>query len=312
MRREAVLSSRIEGTQASLSDLFLFEAAGQPAKETSDVREVSNYVTALREALAHIEKIPISLRLLRDMHRTLMHGARGDEVTPGEFRTSQNWIGFSGARLDDAIFVPPPVSQMNECLDAFEKFLHEPQTFPFLVWLALVHYQFEAIHPFRDGNGRIGRLLLVLLMCVHDALCQPLLYLSAYFEKHRTDYYDGLLAVSQRGDWERWIRFFLNAVEEQSKDAIRRATTLNALRDDFRHQLQSARSSALLLKTVDEMFRFPATTISVLANHLKVTYRSAQQIVDKLVAAGILSEATGQSRNRIYFAPRIFEIVGTD
>jgi cell filamentation protein, protein adenylyltransferase len=309
MRKEAVLSSRIEGTQASLSDLFLFEAAGAPERDTSDVREVANYVRALREGLRRVKEMPISLRFLRDMHATLMRGVRGDDLTPGEFRTTQNWIGFPGARLNEAIFVPPPVTQMNESLDAFERSLHEPQTLPFLVWLALVHYQFEAIHPFRDGNGRIGRLLLVLLMCVHEALCQPLLYLSAYFEKHRTEYYDGLLAVSQRGEWEQWIRFFLCAIEEQSKDAIRTATTLNALRDEYRTRLQAARASALLLRTVDEMFQFPAISMPSLAKELKVTYRSAQLIIDRLIAANILKEATGKARNRIYLAPQILSII---
>jgi len=309
MRKEAVLSSRIEGTQASLSDLFLFEAAGTPERESSDVREVSNYVVALQSGLARLEQTAVSLRFMRELHAILMRGARGDEVTPGEFRTSQNWIGHAGARLDEAIYVPPPVPEMHGCLDRFEHFLHEPRTLPFVVWLAVVHYQFEAIHPFRDGNGRIGRLLLVLLMCVHDVLCQPLLYLSAYFEKRRSEYYDGLLAVSQRGAWEPWIRFFLRAVEEQSQAAINTATSLNALRDEYRKRFHAARASALLLRTVDEMFRSPAISMPLLAKELDVTYRSAQQIITKLIDAGMLKEVTGRARNRIYIAPRIVEII---
>ena len=313
MRKEAVLSSRIEGTQASLSDLFLFEASGEPERDTTDVREVANYVTALREGLDLVKEIPVSLRLLRDMHRTLMRGAPGDEVTPGEFRTTQNWIGFSGAPLRQAIYVPPPVPEMQASLDAFERYLNEPSDLPFVIWLAIVHYQFEAIHPFRDGNGRIGRLLLVLLMCVHNVLCQPLLYLSAYFEKHRAEYYDGVLAVSQQGDWERWLRYFLRAIEEQSKDAVQRATTLNNLRDKYREGLQSApRASALLLKTVDKLFDYPVVTIPRLSRILGVTYRATQQIVDKLVDAGILTEATGQARNRIYFAVEIYRAIDSD
>lgn len=310
MRKEAVLSSRIEGTQASLSDLFLFEAAGAPERESSDVREVANYVVALRSGLARIQETPVSLRFIRELHAILMRGVRGDEVTPGEFRQTQNWIGHAGARLDEATYVPPPVPQMHECLDHLERFLHESRELPFLVWLAIVHYQFEAIHPFRDGNGRIGRLLVVLLMCVHEVLRQPLLYLSAYFEERRNEYYEGLLGVSQRGEWEPWIRFFLRAVEEQSWEAIRTASALNALRDEFRARFHAARASALLLRTVDQMFRQPAISMPALARELGVTPRSAQQIITKLMAAGILREATGKLRNRIYFAPRIFELIG--
>ncbi len=308
MNKEAVLSSRIEGTQASLSDLFFFEAAGSPDRDKSDVREVANYVRALEAGLQNVQSIPVSLRLLRDMHRILMLGARGDEVTPGEFRETQNWIGAS-RHMEEAIFVPPPVDHMKASLDAFEKYLHESQTFPFLVWLAIVHYQFEAIHPFRDGNGRIGRLLLVLLLSVHGALHEPLLYLSAFFERHRSTYYDLLLGVSQRGAWEDWIRFFVRAVEEQSRDAVNRARKLNELLGNYRRQLQAARTSALLLRTVEELFRYPAITVPIVADLLHITFRSAQSIVDKLARAEIVREVTGRSRNRIYFAPAIVAII---
>jgi Fic family protein len=308
MQKEAVLSSRIEGTQASLSDLFFFEAAGAPERDQSDVREVANYVRALELGLMRVKDLPVSQRLLREMHAVLMQGARGDEVTPGEFRETQNWIGAS-RRLEDAIFVPPPAGQMRVALGDLERFLHEPSDLPFLVWLALIHYQFEAIHPFRDGNGRIGRLLLVLLLCVHGVLREPLLYLSAYFERHRTTYYDLLLRVSQKGEWEAWIRFFCTAVEEQSRDAVSRAMRLNALLGEFRRRLQSARASALLLRTVEELFRYPAVTIPGVKSSLGVTYRTAQQIVDRLTGHAILTEVTGQSRNRIYYAPEIVAII---
>lgn len=308
MRKEAVLSSRIEGTQASLSDLFFFEAAGAPERDQTDVREVANYLRALEHGLGRVSELPISNRLLREMHAILMKGVRGDDATPGEFRTSQNWIGAS-RRLEDAVFVPPPVDQMNVALGQLEHFLHAPTELPFLVWLAVIHYQFEAIHPFRDGNGRIGRLLLVLLLCIHGALCEPLLYLSAFFERNRPRYYELLLAISQRGEWEAWIRFFLQAVEEQSRDAVVRATKLNELLGEFRRRLQSARSSALLLRAVEELFRSPATTITALKTILGVSYPSAQQIVEKLVEAKILEEVTGQQRNRIYFAPSILRVI---
>lgn len=310
VRKEAVLSSRIEGTQASLSDLFIFDAAGAPPPETSDVREVASYVTALETALERAKDFPISLRFLRDVHLVLMqHAARAEDAAPGEFRRSQNWIGVSGARLDEAIYVPPPANAMESALSDFELYLHEPPTFPFVVWLALIHYQFEAIHPFRDGNGRLGRLLLVILMSVHGVLPQPLLYLSAFFEKHRSTYYDRLLAVSQRGEWEEWIRFFLRAVEEQANDAVMRSQQLHALRDSYRAQMKSTRSSGLLLVTLDELFKSPAISISLLAQKLDVTYRSAQQIIEKLLAAKIVVEATGRPRNRVYYAPEIFRIV---
>lgn len=309
IRKEAVLSSRIEGTLASLSDLFMFEAAGMPERERSDVREVANYVRALEVGLERVKEIPISLRLLLELHDILMEGTRGTETNPGKFRQSQNWIGLPGARLQEAIFVPPPTQQMMDALGAFEIFLHEPQPFPFLVWLAVVHYQFEAIHPFRDGNGRIGRLLLTLLLCVHGVLQTPLLYLSAFFERNREEYYGRLLAVSQRGEWEQWVRFFLQAVEEQSRDAVDRAARLNELRNTYRLQLQGARASALLIATIDDLFKYPAVTIPLLKDTLGVTYRSAQQITMKLENYGILVEATGQARNRIFLAPAIIEII---
>jgi len=308
MRKEAVLSSRIEGTQASLSDLFFFEAAGAPERDQSDVREVSNYVRALEYGLERVHELPVSNRLLRELHAILMTGVRGDDATPGEFRTTQNWIGAS-RRLEEAVFVPPPVDQMNAALGRLEQFLHAPTELPFLVWLAVIHYQFEAIHPFRDGNGRIGRLLLVLLLCIHGALCEPLLYLSAFFERNRPRYYELLLAVSQRGEWEAWIRFFLQAVDEQSRDAVSRATKLNELLGEFRRRLQSARTSALLLRAVEELFRSPATTIPMLKSILGVSYPAAQQIVEKLIGANILVEVTGQQRNRIYFAPAIVRVI---
>lgn len=309
MRKEAVLSSRIEGTEASLSDLFLFEAAGARPRDTSDVHEVANYLTALQAGLKRVHELPVSQRLLRELHAVLMRGVRGDEVTPGEFRTTQNWIGRAGARLDQATFVPPPVAEMHAALSALERFIHADQTFPFLVWLALIHYQFECIHPFRDGNGRIGRLLIVLLMMTNGVLRQPLLYVSAYLEKHRTEYYERLLGVSQRGELEQWVHFFLRAVEEQSHDAVARALELNALRDEYRRKLHSARASGLVLQTMDELFKAPAISIPQLAATLSVTYRSAQQIVTKLETAGIIEEATGRQRNRIYIAPGILHAI---
>jgi Fic family protein len=309
VRREAVLSSRIEGTQASLSDLLFFEAANLREKEVPDVREVSNYVRALEYGLSRLTELPLSLRLIREIHERLLQGTRGEHLTPGEFRRSQNWIGPAGCTLMDASYVPPPVNEMNEALDAFEKFLHADSGLPPLVRLAVIHYQFEAIHPFLDGNGRIGRLLLTLLLCTEKLLTQPLLYLSAYFERHREEYYARLLGVSQEGSWDMWIRFFLRAVAVQARDAIRRSDLLLSLWRRYRQQLQEARSSALLLAIVDSLFEYPALTNPRAAKAHRITPRSAQLNIDKLGAAGILQEATGHKRNRVYVAPEIIRIL---
>ena len=309
VRREAVLSSRIEGTQASFSDLLFFETANLREKEVPDVREVANYVKALQYGLDRLGELPLSLRLIREIHAKLLDGVRGEERTPGEFRRSQNWIGPPGCTLMEATYVPPPVEEMKEALDAFEKYLHAESMLPPLVRMALIHYQFEAIHPFLDGNGRIGRLLITLLLCKEGILSQPLLYLSAFFERHRDDYYRLLLAVSQAGAWNQWISFFLRAVATQAKDAIRRSEKLLDLWRDCRQRMQEARASALLLQLVDDLFAYPAITNSRASQKLAITPRAAQHNIDKLVAAGILEEATGQRRNRVYLAPRILSII---
>lgn len=309
VRREAVLSSKIEGTQASLSDLLFFEASKPSTPKPPDVREVANYVTALEYGLGRLKDLPVSLRLIREMHERLMHGVRGEYMTPGEFRRSQNWIGPPGCLLMDATFVPPPVEEMKEALGELEKYLHAPSALPPLVRLALIHCQFEAVHPFLDGNGRIGRLVLTLLLCAEGLLPQPLLYLSAYFEHHRQDYYDLLLGVSQSGKWSEWVTFFLGGVAEQSRDAVKRSNRLLDLRQEYHRKFQSARSSALLLRLVDELFAYPAITISWAAKRMGVTPRSAQLNVDRLVKERILEEVTGRKRNRVYIAPGIIRII---
>jgi Fic family protein len=314
VRREAVLSSQIEGTQASLSDLFFFESGPAFAKSPGaappeDVREVSNYVTALDYGLARLETLPVSLRLLRELHERLMQGIGGASLTPGEFRTRQNWIGPPNSRLDDTVFVPPPVSAMERCLHDLETFVHASSDLPALVRIALVHYQFEAIHPFIDGNGRIGRLLISLLLCSESLLSQPLLSLSAFFEHHRNDYYRLLLEVSRKGAWSAWIEFFLAGVEEQSRDAIRRTKALLDLRQRYRAQFESARSSALLLKLVDGLLEAPVLTIPQAAKRLRITHRAATLNVMKLVEAGVVAEVTGRGRNRVFVARGILGVL---
>ena len=310
VRREAVLSSRIEGTQASLSDLYAYEAAQLPLFEQSpDVREVYNYVQALEYGLERLRTFPLSLRLIREIHEHLMTSVRGEHQTPGEFRRSQNWIGPPGCTLNDATYVPPPVSEMLEALDKFERFLHAPTPLPPLVRLGLIHYQFEAIHPFLDGNGRVGRLLVTLLLCTWNLLPEPLLYLSAYFAMHQQTYYDLLLSVSQQGSWESWVTFFLNGISSQARDAVARAQRMQNLREDYRAQFQTARAAARLLQVVDLLFARPLLTVRQVEETLGVSTPTAQGYINRLEDAGILREITGQARNRVYQADKVLEVI---
>ena len=308
IRREAVLSSRIEGTRASLVDLYHYESAQLSFfEDTSDVREVHNYVRALDYGLELSKTLPVSLRLIREIHGILMEGVRGEHLTPGEFRRSQNWIGPPGSTIESATIVPPPVDEMYQALDALEKFIHAPSDIPQLARAGLIHYQFEAIHPLLDGNGRVGRLLVILLLIQWGLISQPLLYLSAFFEAHRLDYYDRLLAVSQRGEWEKWLLFFLKGVSSQSLDAITRIERLGLLRNAYRERLRTERAAARLLQTLDVLFERPILNIRQLEAALNVTYRTAQRYVERLQEIGILREVTGQARNRLYRADEILQ-----
>lgn len=309
MRQEAVISSKIEGTQASFSDLLYFEAARIKEDQVPDVREVANYVKAMEYGLSRLNDLPMSLRLIKELHSILMDGVRGYRSTPGEFRRSQNWIGPPGCSLSGASYVPPPVNEMKDALSDLESYFHSGTDTPPLIRLAMIHYQFESIHPFLDGNGRIGRLLTALQLVAYDLLPQPLLYLSAFFEQNRDQYYDLLLDVSRKGAWENWIMFFLHAVEVQSKDAVTRSDRLLDLWQGYRDRLQEARASALLLQLVDYLFGFPAVTNPMATKKLGVTPRSTQLNIDKLIASGILEEITGQKRNRMYVAKEIINII---
>ena len=309
MHREAVLSSRIEGTQASLSDLYFFEAASALPSPQSDVLEVRNYVVALEHGLQRMKDLPVSLRLLREVHEKLMTGIGGEHVTPGEFRRSQNWIGPPGCTLNEATFVPPPVEELMNSLGELEKFWHAPSPLPLLIRLALIHYQFEAIHPFLDGNGRIGRLLLTLLLSSENVLPQPMLYLSAFFERNRDEYYRHLLAVSLDGRWLEWISFFLRGVAEQSRDAVKRSEKLLGVWQRYRQQFQTVRSSASVLKLIDQLFHLPYLTVGSAKSILGVTFRAASLNVEKLVAGGILHELPGRKYGRIFLAREILEVL---
>lgn len=310
LRREAVLSSRIEGTQASLSDLFYFEAAGEKG-QPSDVLEVANYVTALNYGLVRMNDLPLSIRLLSEIHERLMSGVRGNEqhLTPREIRRSQNWIGRAGASLMDATYVPPPVDEMKHCLGELEKYFHAESELPPLVRLALIHYQFEAIHPFLDGNGRIGRLLITLWLVQEGLLSQPILYLSAFFERNRDEYYRLLLAVSQKGVWQEWIEFFLTGVAEQSKDAILRASLVINLWLSYRQRIQSERHSVLTLSLLDAIVAIPVITYRKAEMILGVSPRSARQNLDKLVDLGLLREVTNRARYKIFISSEIIKIL---
>ncbi|MEW6183033.1 MAG: Fic family protein [Bacillota bacterium] len=312
MRREAVLSSRIEGTRASLSDLYAFEAVQArlwDREPNSDVNEVVNYVYALEHALALLIKLPVSLRLIRETHSKLLEGVRGGTRNPGEFRRSQNWIGPPGCTLEKASFVPPPPNEILSALDKLEQFFYQSTSIPPLIRLAMIHYQFEAIHPFLDGNGRLGRMIIVLLSCAWGLLPQPLLYISAFFEANREFYYDLLQAVSTRGAWNEWFLFFLKGVERQSRDALVRAKRLQDLQEGYYERFKTSRSPSTVFRLVDLLFQSPVITIPKASKYIGTTYMPASHHVREFIKAGILREVGGRSRNRLYIANEILDTV---
>lgn len=314
VHREAVLSSRIEGTLATARDVYIHEA-GQAASgrgTPTDVGEVANYVEALEYGLARLETLPLNLRLLCELHERLMTGVRGGEAHPGAFRTFQNWIGRPGSRIADAEYVPPPPAELTEVLGRLERYIDaaDPADPP-LVRLALVHVQFEMIHPFLDGNGRIGRLLVSLLLVHWGLLDMPLLYLSAYFERRRAEYYARLLATSRDAAWEEWVAFFLDGVRTESRDAAQRARDLQDLRSAWRDRLTGARASALTVRLVDALFEQPILTIPRAQAILGVTYPTAKVHMEKLVRAAILAPHGPQSYARGYAAEEVLRIIGT-
>jgi len=309
--QEAVMSSRIEGTRASLDDVYNYEAGQLSFLESnSDVREVHNYMAALDHGLSRLNDLPVSLRLIREIHQKLMTGVRGDVWTPGEFRRTQNWIGPAGSTLESAPYVPPPPDEMLAALYQLEDFIHADSDLPSLARIGIIHHQFEAIHPFLDGNGRVGRLLIALLLCQWDLLSQPLLYLSSYFEKHRSEYYQRLLAVSQRGEWDEWLSFFLTGIRDQASEATQRVQALQSLREKYHQVFAEKRDGLRLQKLVDFLIGHPIITIRQVEEGLKVTdYKIAQRYITKLQEAGILREMTGKSRNRVFRADEILRII---
>ncbi len=300
VRREAVLSSRIEGTRTTFSEFLAAEAGARGVADSADLREVANCVAALEYGLDRLETLPLSLRLIREIHERLMRGARGDAATPGEFRRSQNWIGPRGCTLNNASYVPPPPDELMSCLDALERFLHD-DGLPVLVHAAFVHAQFEAIHPFLDGNGRVGRLLITLLLAECGVLPTPLLYLSAYFEETREAYYAHLLAVTEAGAWEDWLIYFLRGVRLQASDALERIEHIDILFDSWRDDLGKVLSPRLE-EVLGHFVENPFWTVGEIGKTLGVAYTTARRAVDRLEEAGIVSLSEASRRNRVYCA----------
>jgi Fic family protein len=310
VRQEAVLSSRIEGTRASLVDLYAYEAGQLSFLETvDDLSEVLNYVRALEYGLERVKTLPVSLRLIREIHARLMENDRGSQLTPGEFRRSQNWIGPAGSTLENATYVPPPVDEMLDALGAMEKFIHASSQIPPLVRAGLLHYQFEAIHPFLDGNGRMGRLLIILLLHEWHILSQPLLNLSVYFEAQRQEYYAHLLEVSKKGAWEKWLLFFLTGVSIQAINDAVRLESLLSLRVDYQELIRVGRRQERLEQVLDLIFQRPILNVRQAEAALGIPYMTAERCIERLVQAGILREITGKARNRIYRADEILAVI---
>jgi Fic family protein len=313
VRKEAVLSSQIEGTQSSLSDLLLYEQKETPGVPLEDVEEVSRYVAAVNHGVKRLrEGFPISLRLLREVHEVLLQSGRGSTKQPGEFRRSQNWIG--GTRPGNARFVPPPPENLMECLGDLEKFLHDqPEKTPTLIKAALSHVQFETIHPFLDGNGRVGRLLITLLLCAETAITEPTLYLSLYFKRHRDVYYELLQKVRVEGAWEEWLLFFLEGVEETAEEAVRTATQILEIFARDRSLVESlGRPAGNALRVHSLLQRKPVVSVAAAASELNLTAPTVRSAIENLQKIGLVSEATGKRRDRLFVYSRYLDVLQQD
>ncbi len=306
VRKEAVLSSQIEGTQTSLLEVLEFEAEALEPEPSQDLEEVVNYIAALKYGLQRLVELPVSLRLIKEIHAKLMTGVRGSDKTPGEFRTSQNYIGVAGEPLSRARFVPPPPEEMWESLDNLEKFLHDEAPLPDLIRLGLAHAQFETIHPFLDGNGRVGRLLITFLLCERGILRRPLLYLSHYFKRYKTEYNDRLQAIRDTGAWEPWLKFFLQGVHEVSLEATGTARRIMQMREQHRELIVAklGKRTDRGLKLLERLFDVPVVTGVSVEKLTGLSTPNANALIQSLAALGLLKEVTGQKRNRRYiYAP---------
>lgn len=309
VRKEAVLSSQIEGTQASLSDLIEYEDIGSEKSQPDDVQEVSNYVNAMNYGIERLVTLPLSLRLIREIHERLLHGTRGSTKAPGEFRTSQNWIG--GTRPSNARFVPPPPQQVVACMGDLESFLQNRELrMPALVRSGLAHAQFETIHPFLDGNGRVGRLLITLILIHEKVLQKPLLYLSLYFKKYRDEYYERLNAIRRMGDWEAWLKFYLRGVHEISLQAVDAAREILLLQEKDRSEIiQLGRAAGSAMQLFELIFRKPIVTVNSVAKALSLSLPAARNAINNLEQLGILKEVSGKQRDRKYLYEKYFTII---
>lgn len=305
--REAVLSSRIEGTRTTLEEMLVNEANAANTIDGADRKEVQNYIDALEYGIKRLEDLPLSLRLIKELHEILMRGVRGNYATPGEFRRSQNWIGAPGSTLMNAKFVPPTPDELMPALGAFEQFLHD-RSIPPLVHAALCHYQFEAIHPFLDGNGRVGRLLIILLLIEQKLLSAPLLYISAFFEATRTDYYRYLYDVSAYGNWHDWLIYFLNGVALQATDALSRIERINELIKQWQNKIPRTRS-VQLFTIIQQLAANPFITAKGLAKTHKIAFTTAQRIIQQLESFGIVTQVSEGERNRLYCAKQVLAIL---
>ena len=300
VRKEAVLSSQIEGTQSSLQDVLAAEAQILAPDRPQDVDEVVNYVGAMNYGLKRLQELPVSVRLIREIHAELLKGVRGQHLTPGEVRTSQNWIGPGGCSLNEATFVPPPPHEVADHLGELERFLHADIPLPMLIRIGLAHVQFETIHPFLDGNGRVGRLLIAFLLCEQEILLKPVLYLSHYFKQHRQQYYEQLQSVRDNGTWEEWLTFFLKGVIEVSKQATETARRILTLRESHRLTINESfgRAAGNGHRVLEHLYEHPIVSVNEVQELIGTTYAAANELVSKFVSSGILNEITGQARNR--------------
>lgn len=302
VRKEAVLSSQIEGTQSSLQDVLAAEAKILDATTPDDVDEVLNYISAMNYGLRRVKELPVSVRLIKELHERLMKGVRGSHLTPGETRRSQNWIGPGGASLNEALFVPPPPEEIATALGSLENFIHTESSMPLLLKIGLAHAQFETIHPFLDGNGRVGRLLITFLLAEREILQKPVLYLSHFMKRNRQEYYERLQRIRDQGDWEGWLEFFLLGVSEVSGEATETARKILALRENHRTAIADnlGRAAGNGHRVLEMLYKTPIINVKSVSDMTKTSFAAANELVKKLVSIGVLTEMTGQRRNRSF------------
>jgi Fic family protein len=310
VRKEALLSSQIEGTQCSLEDVLSPEP--EPEAPVHDIEEVSNYVKAMNQGIKRLDELPVCTRLIKEIHAVLMTGVRGSNKSPGDFRKSQNWVGRPGATVETADYVPPPPEQVEELMAELERFIHKEDSLPPLIKAALIHAQFETIHPFLDGNGRLGRLLITYLLCHWKVLGRPLLYLSYYFKAHRSEYYTKLMDIRFKGDWESWIKFFLKAVIESAEMANDAAQDILHLHGRDRARLQEARPTAYTIQVFDTFCKYPLLSSAALLELHKSTKPKIQRALEHLIELKIIQEVSGKQRHRRYAYPEYLAILVRD